>query len=189
MIKKTVSQAIGDIAEANHCQAGAVVAVSGALAAALAKATANVTLMLGAAGDAEKASRSLQTTMVATHSRFLAIADEDAHAIGEFVRLRETGQPLQGYTLLCDGPQEMARLAIHAAQAMRAYRPFVCERTQDDLEFSLMLMAGAARAAMQLLDSNLRIWPLPELIAQYDDAVQQMATDIALLTPRTRIRE
>ncbi|NJM39739.1 MAG: hypothetical protein HC853_02685 [Anaerolineae bacterium] len=49
MREQTVSEAIHEIAEANHCQAGATIALSGALAAALAQATANVTLMLGKA--------------------------------------------------------------------------------------------------------------------------------------------
>ncbi|NJM39738.1 MAG: hypothetical protein HC853_02680 [Anaerolineae bacterium] len=130
----------------------------------------------------------MQAKMTASRTRFLAIADEDAKAIGEFVRLREAGQPLQGYQLLCDGPQEMAHIGIAAAQAMQAFRPFVCERTRDDLEFALTLMHGAALAAMQLLDSNLRIWPLPELLAKYDPAVQQLSAELALLKPAKRIR-
>jgi hypothetical protein len=188
MTELTILQAVRDVAEANHCQAGAAIAASAAMAAALAQATANVTLMLGATGDTETTSRQVQTTMTATRARLLAIADEDAKAIGEMVRLREAGQPLQGYQVLCDGPQEMAQLGIAAAQAMQAFRPFVCERTRDDLEFALTLMHGAALAAMQLLDSNLRIWPLPELIATYDPAVRQLSADLALLMPMKRIR-
>ena len=189
MIKQTISEATRDIAEATHCQAGATVAVSGAFAAALAQATANVTLMLGAAPEAEAASHQMQTTMTAARARLLEIADEDAHAIGEFVRLREEGQPLQGYKLLCDGPQEIARLAIEAARVMQSYRPHVCERTRDDLEFALTLIISTAQTAMQLLDSNLRIWPLPELIAQYDGAITLLIADLARLTPLQRIRQ
>jgi hypothetical protein len=188
MNEQTVSETIRAIAEANHCQAGAAIAISGALAAALAQATANVTLMLDASDEAKVASQAIQTTMTELRTRFLAIADEDAKAIGEMVRLREAGQPLQGYQVLCDGPQEMARMGIAAGQAMQAFRPFVCERTRDDLEFALTLMHGAARAAMKLLDSNLRIWPLPELIAKYDPAVRQLSADLALLMPVKRIR-
>ena len=188
MIQQTISEAINNMAEATHCEAGAAIALSGALAAALAKATANVTLMLDATSESAAASRAMQTQMAATHTRFQAIAEKDAQAIGEFVKLRESGQPLQGYQLLCDGPQEMARLAINAALAMQTYRPVVCERTCNDLEFALTLMTSAAQAAMQLLDSNLRIWPLPKLLAQYDVVVQQVSADIAQLAPRKRIR-
>ena len=189
MIQQTVAEMIDGMAEASHCEAGAAIALSGALAAALAKATANVTLMLATAADTIEFSRNMQVSMAAAHLRFQAIATEDAQAIGEFVRLREGGQPLKGYQLLCDGPQEMAHLALDAATHMQTYRAFVCERTRDDLEFALTLMIGTAQAALQLLDSNLRIWPLPELLAQFDAVVDQLSTRIAQLTPRQRIRE
>ena len=41
---------------------------------------------------------------------------------------------------------------------------------------------------MQLLDSNLRIWPLPELLAQYEPHVAQFVNRLATLQPAERIR-
>ncbi len=179
---------IDQIALADHCQAGATIAISGALAVALAQATANGCLA-GGAGDADgEAMHTMQRVMATIRERYQTLAIEDGAAITQFVRLRESGQALAGYGVLCDGPQEMAQLAIQAAQQIQAYRPYVCERTRDDLEFSLVLITGVARAATQLLDSNLRIWPLPDLVTKYDPIVQRLYAQIDILQPVPRIR-
>ena len=177
------------IALATHCQAGATVALSGALAASLGQATANGSLAEGVSGAQADAARKLQATLTPIRARLQALADSDATAIGEFVRLREEGQPLAGYAALCDGPQEMAELSLQAAQTLQEYRHFVSERTHDDLEFSITLATAAARGAMQLLDSNMRIWPLPELHAKYNTAIDGLVARIEALTPVRRIRQ
>jgi hypothetical protein len=186
--EQSIRETIDGIAQAGHCQAGAAIGLSCVLAAALGQATANGSLMEGVTGDAADAARDLQTQLAAIRERLLVLVDQDAVAIGEFVRLRVAGQALRGYELLCDGPREMAELAIRAATLMQSYRRFVHERTRDDLEFAINLMAGAARSAMLLLDSNLRIWPLPELLARYDDVVTALAAQIESLSPLRRIR-
>ena len=179
---------IDSIATANHCQAGAVIALSGALGAALGQATANGTLVEGANGEAETAAREMQRRLTELRAAFLALANQDATAIAEFVRLRESGQALQGYELLCDGPRDMAEAALLAAELMQDFRPFVCEQTHDDLEFAITLMRGIAQSAMLLLDSNLRIWPFAELRAKYSLKVAELAARIEALEPVTRIR-
>lgn len=176
------------IAGTSYCQAGATVALSGALAAALGQATANGSLDDQVAGAAAEAARSVQQELTGIRERFLTLADQDGTAIGEMYALKKSGQTLRGYALLCDGPREMAELAIRATRALQDYRRFVCVRTRDDLEFGITLMATVARAAMQLLDSNMRIWPLPELLAQYDAVVTDLAAQIDALTPAKRIR-
>lgn len=188
LTQQATHDAISHIATANHCQAGGVIGLSAALAAALAQACANACLTDGAHGAAGDAARALQRQMTDARARFETIADEDAQAITQLVELRNRGEALKGYELLCDGPREMADMAITAAQAMQSYRPQVCERTRDDLEFALTLMAGAARAATQLLDSNLRIWPLPELLAIYEPHVARLFDALHALTPVGRIR-
>jgi hypothetical protein len=186
--QQPVVDAAARIAQANHCQAGGAIAMSGALAAALAQATANTTRVDGAPGEADAAAAILQQTMTRVRSRMAALADEDAEAITVFVELRNRGEALKGYGVLCDGPREMADLAIEATHAMQSFRPHVGERGKDDLEFAITLMAGVARAAMQLLDSNMRIWPLPDLLAQYDPHVKRLLGAIDELTPVQRIR-
>jgi hypothetical protein len=71
---------------------------------------------------------------------------------------------------------------------MQTFRAHVCERSHDDLEFALTLMVGVGRAALQLLDSNLRIWPLPELLAEFDPQVDGLLRAIDALAPVARIR-
>lgn len=180
--------AVARIGDHDHCQAGGTIGLSGALAAALAQATANATRSLQPAPEQDAAACVMQETMMRVRGEFLRLADRDADAILELVAAEERGEPLAGYVLLCDGPLTMADLAIEAAQAMQTFRAHVCERSHDDLEFALTLMTGVARAAMQLLDSNLRIWPQPELLATYDPQVNRLLREIESLQPMARIR-
>lgn len=184
----TVQAAVARIGDHDHCQAGGTIGISGALAAALAQATANATRTTPTNVMQEAAARSVQDRMERTRAGFLRLADQDANAILEFVAMEERGEALAGYALLCRSPQQMADLAVEAAQAMQAFRAHVCERSRDDLEFALTLMAGVARAALQLLDSNLRIWPLPELLAEFEPQVSRLLGEIAALQPVSRIR-
>lgn len=180
--------AITRIGEHDHCQAGGAIGVSGALAAALAQATANATRSAQPTSAQDVAAAQMQAAMARCRAEFLRLADADANAILEFVALEERGEPLAGYALLCDGPRAMTDLAIEAAQAMQAFRAHVCARSRDDLEFALTLMTGVSRAALQLLDSNLRIWPLPELLAEYEPHVTRLLQALDALAPVRRIR-
>ncbi len=184
----TLQAALDRIGDHDHCQAGGTIGVSGAFAAALAQATANATRAEQPDATQDAAAQAMQAAMARSRADFLRLADADANAILEFVALEARGEPLAGYALLCRGPQQMADLAVDAAQAMQAFRTHVCERSHDDLEFALTLMAGVARAAMQLLDSNLRIWPLPELLADFEPHVSRLLGAIDALHPVPRIR-
>lgn len=184
----SVQDAVARIGDHDHCQAGGSIGVSGAFAAALAQATANATRSAQPLPAQEAAARQLQSALTHIRTEFLRLADADATAILEFVALEERGEPLAGYAQLCDGPRAMADLALEAAQAMQAFRAHVCARSRDDLEFALTLMTGVARAAVQLLDSNLRIWPLPDLLAVYEPHVTRLLPAIDALAPVRRIR-
>ena len=186
----TVHAAVARIGDDDHCQAGGAIGLSAALAAALAQATANSTLATEPAltGPQTDAAHAMQRAMAAARIEFLRLADQDADAILAFVALEARGAALAGYALLCDGPCDVATSAIAAAQAMQSFRAYVGERARDDLEFAITLMAGAAHAALQLLDSNLRIWPLPDLLARYEPAVARLVDGLATLQPLARLR-
>ncbi len=184
----TLQAAVDRIGDHDHCQAGGTIGVSGAFAAALAQATANATRAEQPDAIQDVAAQAMQAAMARIRTDFLRLADADANAILELVALEERGEPLAGYALLCRGPQQMAELAVDAAQTIQVFRAHVCERSHDDLEFALTLMAGVARAAMQLLDSNLRIWPLPDLLAEFEPQVDRLIGRIDALTPVVRIR-
>lgn len=183
-----VHAVIARIGDHDHCQAGGTIGLSGALAAALAQATANATRAADHTPAQAAAAQGMQTAMARARAEFQRLADADANAILEFVALEERGEPLAGYVLLCDGPRAMADLAITAAHTMQTFRAHVCERSRDDLEFAITLMAGVARAALQLLDSNLRIWPLPDLLAEFEPHVTRIVAELAQVRPLERIR-
>ena len=191
LTQEAFSATVQTIAEDAHCAAGAVIAMGAALATALGQATTNSTLAEAqeqGATEAIEPLRAIQQRLAEARATLLAIADSDAAAIALFVELRARGQPLQGYAARCDGPVAIALLAVHITQDLQAFRAMVCERTRDDLEFAITLLAGGAKAALQLLDSNLRIWPLPELLAKYDPLVRELHAQIGALMPVDRIR-
>ncbi|HEY3289428.1 MAG TPA: cyclodeaminase/cyclohydrolase family protein [Anaerolineae bacterium] len=183
------SEMLDGIALATHCQAGATVGLSAALAASLGQATANGSLDAGVSGAQAEAAKRLQTQLTPIRARLQQLANSDAVAIGEFASLHDQGHAMDAYAALCDGPLEIAELAAQAAEYLQAYRPYVSERTHDDLEFSITLSATASRGAAQLLDSNLRIWPFPELLAKYNDTIDRLFARIDALTPVKRIRD
>ena len=59
----------------------------------------------------------------------------------------------------------------------------------DDLELGITLLAGAAQAAMLLVDSNLRLWPEKALIDKYEPIRAELARQIRQLSPVARLRD
>jgi formiminotetrahydrofolate cyclodeaminase len=185
---QTNRQFVNHVSAQPQAMAGAVIALSAAQAVALGEACIRISLAhrpgrLKAddpAGPAEQ--------MAGLKDGLLEWADRDATAIAEFVAWRESGQPLKGQQLLCHAPAEMGRLCLEAATILQDFRPLVVERVRDDLEMSLALLAGTARVAMLLLDSNLRIWPEKELHDTYEPRRADLEQEIGRLRPLARIR-
>jgi len=168
--------------------AGAIIAASAAQAVALGQACMQISLeRCGDAPDAVDATGRIQQITDIKDS-LIEWCDRDAVAIAEFVALREAGSELRGQQLLCHAPAEVSRLSVEAAATLQNFRPLVSERVQDDLEMSISLLAGTARAAMLLLDSNLRIWPEEALLEEYEPVLLRLETQIGQLTPVARIR-
>ena len=84
-------------------------------------------------------------------------------------------------------PLEMGSLAAEAAALLQEFRPLV-RGVQDDLEMAITLLAGAARAASLLLDSNLRLWPEASLLAAYEPALAGLREQTGGLRPVERVR-
>jgi formiminotetrahydrofolate cyclodeaminase len=187
--EKTVRQFIAEVSDQHHAMAGAVISASAAHAAALGEACMQISMDHQADKlDWQDVTRRIER-IVHIKESLLDVCDQDATAIAEFVALREAGAELKGQQLLCQGPVQMGKLAIEAAVILQNFRPLVIEKVQDDLEMATSLLGGAAHAAMLLLDSNLRIWPEPELLEQFEPLRTQLETDIRNLTPAARIRE
>ena len=165
--------------------AGAVIAASAAQAAALGLACMRISRDLFS-WDSTAHQRAI-TRMDELRAKFLQWSAKDATAIARFVELREAGRMLEGQQLLCQAPLTVGQLAVSSAEICQTFRPHVHERVRDDLEMSISLLSAAARAALLLLDSNLRIWPDPPLQAEFSPAQQELAEAIDSLTPKTRI--
>lgn len=116
-----------------------------------------------------------------------ALADEDIGALGLLVRLREQGREEDAWAALVASPVQMGDLACEAAEILQASRPQVSGRVSDDLEFSVVLLTAAARAALLIAESNLRQWRAPALHARFGPETERLARRIAALTPIERI--
>lgn len=186
MIKHKVHEFVEEVSGQNHAMAGAVIALSAAQATALGHACVQISLDMLDAGDQTIASQI--ETLAKMITQLLAWCDRDATAIAEFVVLRESRQELAGQRLLCQAPAQVSRLSIESADILKNTRRFVNERVKDDLEMSISLLAGTARAAVLLLDSNLRIWPEGKLLAEFEPVLAELETAIENIQPKKRIR-
>ena len=178
----------GHVSRQSHAMAGATIAASAAQAVSLGRACMAISLAEGGASRTTKDISEQITGMDRIVSSLLDWCDRDATTIAAFVALRESGQELEGQMLLCQAPAEISRLSLEAANTLQVFRTQVSEKVQDDLEMALTLLAGTARAAMLLLDSNLRIWPDPDLLAKFEPVRVGLEQEINKLSPAARIR-
>ncbi len=186
MTQQTIRQFTGHVSRQLHAMAGATIAAAAAEGAALGRACMHISAE-NSGGAFDAASDIAQMDRI--QADLLGWCDRDATAITEFVALREAGDELAGQQFLCHSPAEISRLALEAARQVQAFRPLVNPQVRDDLEMALTLLAGAAQAAMLLLDSNLRHWPEPALLEQFEPALEHLLREIRALKPVARIRQ
>ena len=185
--EKTIAQFVEEVSQQRHAMAGAVIAASAAQAVALGQACLQISRE---EQNLQDEATMKQTRRLATiKDELLNWCDRDASVIAEFVALREAGEMLAGQRLLCHAPADVGGLVIETAVILQNFRPSVSERVRDDMEMSISLLAGTAQAALLLLDSNLRIWPEKELLAEFEQTLAELAAKINALSPVRRIRE
>lgn len=187
LTERSFNQLTAHIAGARTAMAGATIAASAALACALGEACVRLNFDLSADGRQRKDAEALAARLAAMRVELEALCDEDGDAITTFAALRAAGQTLSGQERLCEMPVAMARLAAEATTGLQGFRPAI-QVAQDDLEMAITLLAGAQRAAILLLDSNLRIWPEPALLAAYEPALAELRTAAGHVQPAERVR-
>jgi hypothetical protein len=175
------------IAGQAHAMAGATVAASAALACGLGEACARISARhLADPGQAASAKQTADR-LASGRAALQGLADKDAAAITTFAAQRDAGEELAGQDRLCRLPVEIGRLVAEAGALLQDFRPLV-QVVQDDLEMAITLLAGAAHASTLLLDSNLRLWPAPTLLARYEPALAALRTQAAALKPVPGVR-
>lgn len=183
----SVRQAAAHISSRSHAMAGATIAAAAGLACSLGEACVRAN-RVQAQSEAERAQiEQTAARMFAIRQGLLDAADEDGAAITLFAALRQAGKELEGQERLCQLPVEMTQLAVQAAVLMQDVRPLIRSH-QDDLEMAIRLLDGAARAATLLLDSNLRIWPDPALLAAFEPTLLELRRLLNQLDPVETIR-
>jgi hypothetical protein len=172
---------VAHVSGQGHAMAGAVIALNAAHAVSLGLACLKIRQGEMKVPDVPR--------MESLLAELLDWADRDADAIATLATEREAGRELVGQRLLTNAPAQVARLVVEAACILERFRPYVNELVADDLEMSIRLLTGAAQASLLLLDSNLRIWPEPDLLAEFEPLLEQMDAEIRGLSPVARIRE
>ncbi len=188
--EKTIRQFVVEVSDQHHAMSGAVIAASAAQAAALGEACMQISLdnQVDKLDWQDVTARIEQ--MVHIKNTLIEWCDQDADAVAQYVALRdEVGEAPTNQQLLCESPIEISRLSIEAATVLQDFRSLVFEWEQDDLEMAISLLAGTARTALLLLDSNLRLWPDPVLLKEYEPILSELEKRIQQLTPVSRIRE
>lgn len=189
LTEKSVRQFVETVSDQHHAMAGAVIAAAAAQGVALGEACMQISLdnQVDRLDWQDVTARIEQ--MVHLKQSLLEWCDQDGTAINQYVSLRESGAELSGERLLCESPAEVGRLCVEAARILENFRLLVFERVQDDLEMAINLLIGAAHSAMLLLDSNLRIWPYPSLLQEFEPLRAELEQHIKQLTPVARIRK
>jgi formiminotetrahydrofolate cyclodeaminase len=188
LTENSVRQFTEHIAGQSHAMAGATIAASGALACGLGEACVRISSSRLEAAEEQAAAQRIAARLSEIRSQLEALVDEDGAAITGFETLRDAGAVRQAQDRLCRMPLEMGSLAAEAAALLQEFRPLV-RGVQDDLEMAITLLAGAARAASLLLDSNLRLWPEAGLLAAYEPALAHLREQAESVRPVERIRQ
>ena len=192
--EKTIRQFVSYVSNRRHAMAGAVIAAGAVEAAALGEACLRISRSEltstpdGETADVATADAAIETVQNA-RKRLLTLCDDDAGAIGKFAGADGVQDEAAARDYLCQLPGEIGASAAAAASTLQDFRPLVCERVHDDLEMAIVLLTAAARGAMLLLDSNLRIWPEPELIQKHEPRRAALEVRIEQLTPVDRLRQ
>lgn len=172
-----VRESLDEIAGREHATAGYVIGLAGASATALAQGCARASQAAGVAAE------DVHARLEEIRAALLRWADEDAEALGKMIALREQGREAEGWAALMEGPVAMADLACDGAEVVQHFRPRVAASVRDDLEFSVLLLAAAARAALLLLQSNLRQYRRPEIHNAYGQQAERLQARLSALRP------
>jgi hypothetical protein len=187
LTENSLQQFTNHIISQSHAMAGATIASSAAIACSLGETCIRMNIPpLTSAADQTLAER-LAGEIRDIRGRLLALTDEDGASITAFAALRAAGKALEGQDRLCQMPAEMARLSIEAAGLLQEFRPLI-DLARDDLEMAITLLVGTQRAAALLLDSNMRLWPEPDLLAKYEPQLAALRQEAGRVRPVDRIR-
>lgn len=189
MTEKTIRQFIEYVSDQHYAMSGAVIAASAAQAAALGEACMQISLdnQVDKLDWQDVTARIEQ--MVHIKNTLTEWCDLDADAIAKYNALGVVNDEIRGQQqLLFESSTEVSRLSIEAALLLQDFRPLVFVGEQDDLELAINLLAGTARTAMLLLNSNLRIWPDPALLKEYEPILSEFEERLEQLVPVSPIQ-
>ena len=170
------------IAGQSHAMAGATIAASGALACGLGKACVRISRPRLEAVEEQAAAQRIAVRLFEICGQLEALVDENGAAITGFETLRDAGAVRQAQDRLCRMPLEMGSLAAEAAALLpgvQAAGPRCPGRPGNGNHAA----GRRPRAASLLLDSNLRLWPEPMLLAEFEPALAGLRQQAARLRP------
>ena len=176
--EQTIRQFVSEVTDQHYIMTGAVMAGSAAQAAALGETCMQISLD----NQVDKLNWQDVTSRIEEMARLkdnlLEWCDQNAQTIIERTALREAGGDSGSQRFWCESAAEISRLSIEAATLLQDFRPLAFENVRDDLEITINLLTCTGRAAVLLLDSNLRIWPVSALLDEYEPIRAELQSQI-----------
>jgi formiminotetrahydrofolate cyclodeaminase len=183
---KTIRQFIDEVSDQFYPMTGVVIAAMAAQAAALAETCMQISLdnQIDKLDWPDVTGRIEQ--MAHIKATLLEWCNQHAEQMADF--MSRTDYQAEPRHILCDHSAEIGQLSIEAATMLQEFRPLVFAQVSDDMETTITLLVMTARAAMLLLDSNLRRWPDEALLTKYEPIRAELESQINQSTPLRRIR-
>lgn len=167
--EKTVRQFVNDISDEQYVMPGTVIAASAAQAVALGEACMQISLdnQVDKLDWQDIMSRIEQ--MVHIKNMLIEWSDQEANASAKFHAFvpEGNGHLRQVTQTPPESPVEMARLSLQAIQMLKDFRPLAFRDVSASLDIAVYLLAGTARAALCLLNTNLSYLSDAKFQAEY----------------------
>lgn len=186
LTEKTIRQFVEEISDQHQPMTETVIAATATHAAALGEACMQISLdnQVDRLDWQDVTSRIEQ--MAHIKNTLLEWCNQQVSTPVNYVVTEELGEELvDNRQEVCDYSAEIGRFSVQAAIMLQDFRPLVFEPVRNDLEMTINLLAGVAKTAVMLLNSNLYKQPLDEpLKKEYEPLRDELLGQINQLKVR-----
>lgn len=181
--EKTLRQFVAEVSDRHYPMTETVIAANAAQAAALAEACMQISLdnQVDTLDWQDITARIEQ--MAHIKDTLLEWCNQEVNLTVDYLA-DEKNLLIGDRQALCDYSAEIGRYSVEAAMVLQDFRAFIFEPLRADLEMTINLLAGIAKTAILLLDSNLYAQGDKSLIKEYTplrDELQEQFDQLKLM--------
>lgn len=172
---RTVRDFVGSVSDRHYTMSGVVIAASAAQAVALGEACLQISFDHQVDSlDWQEITARIEK-LISLKNSLLEWADQEAQATGQQHNV-DSGQQIP--LALYDSPAQIAQLSITAIEILQEFRTLALSDLVDDLEIAIHLLKSTARAALDLLKSNLKRGADEAVVAKYGPLATELSSQI-----------